>query len=117
MPVVATTPEKALQQPGLPITQAQKQTLADNLQLESERVRRWLVACTDNLAVTERARKLRHNYVLMAENLRYRLEMRVNRIPTSLRKVNLQELIERATQQQNAAAARSKEPQSLKRSR
>ncbi|KXG51951.1 uncharacterized protein PGRI_082350 [Penicillium griseofulvum] len=66
------------------LTQHQKQALMDNLQLE----------------ITERARKLRAQYALQANDLRARIERRVNRIPVSLRKANIGELLEK----HNAAA-------------
>lgn len=50
---------------------------------------------TNHLAVTERARKLRAQYALQAQSLRTRIELRVNRIPKSLRKANMGELLER----------------------
>ena len=50
---------------------------------------------TKHLAVTERARKLRAQYALQAQSLRTRIELRVNRIPKSLRKANMGELLER----------------------
>ncbi|KAF1810694.1 hypothetical protein P152DRAFT_483769 [Eremomyces bilateralis CBS 781.70] len=59
------------------ITVAQRQALIDNLQLE----------------VTERARKLRAIYALHAQGLRSRLEMRINRVPQSLRSANIEELV------------------------
>ncbi|KAK0250144.1 hypothetical protein B0A54_11880 [Friedmanniomyces endolithicus] len=59
------------------ITQAQKQALIDNLQLE----------------ITERARKLRAQYALQAQGLRTRLEMRVNRIPQALRQRKMGDLL------------------------
>ncbi|KAK7729415.1 hypothetical protein SLS57_001900 [Botryosphaeria dothidea] len=65
------------------ITEQQKQALMDNLQLE----------------ITERARKLRSQYGLLAQGLRSRLEMRVNRIPTSLRKTNIMDLVEKYSNQ------------------
>ncbi|KAH9817774.1 Nbl1 / Borealin N terminal [Teratosphaeria destructans] len=71
------------------ITQAQKQALIDNLQLE----------------VTERARKLRAQYALQAQGLRARLEMRVNRIPSALRKRNIQELHDEHMQKSRPAPA------------
>ncbi|KAI2635035.1 hypothetical protein GGS21DRAFT_89706 [Xylaria nigripes] len=58
------------------ITLAQKQALVDNLQLE----------------ITERARRLRAQYNVQAQHLRSRVEMRVNRIPRTLRKLRLDEL-------------------------
>ncbi|KAJ5463815.1 hypothetical protein N7475_008759 [Penicillium sp. IBT 31633x] len=73
------------------LTQNQKQALIDNLQLE----------------ITERARKLRAQYALQANDLRARIERRVNRIPVSLRKANIGELLEKhnaATNKQQIAS-------------
>ena len=42
--------------------------------------------------VTERARKLRAQYMLQAQGLRTRIEIRVNRIPMALRKANMGDL-------------------------
>ncbi|KAI9367544.1 Borealin N terminal-domain-containing protein [Aspergillus egyptiacus] len=61
------------------ITRSQKQALIDNLQLE----------------ITERARKLRAQYALQAQDLRGRIERRVNRIPVALRKANMGELLDK----------------------
>ena len=44
-------------------------------------------------SVTERARKLRAQYALQAQSLRTRIELRINRIPKSLRSANMGELI------------------------
>lgn len=71
------------------LTASQKQALIDNLQLE----------------VTERARKLRAQYALQAQSLRTRIEMRINRIPSGLRKMKMGELYEKYMQMD--AAARS----------
>ena len=49
----------------------------------------------DLLPVTERARKLRAQYALQAQSLRTRIELRINRIPNSLRKANMGELLAR----------------------
>ncbi|KAI8629250.1 Borealin N terminal-domain-containing protein [Xylariaceae sp. FL1651] len=73
------------------ITLAQKQALIDNLQLE----------------ITERARRLRAQYNIQAQQLRSRVEMRVNRIPTTLRKVKMGELLTRCLQPQQSRAPRS----------
>lgn len=57
--------------------------------------------------VTERARKLRAQYALQANDLRARIERRVNRIPVSLRKANIGELLEKhnaATNKQQVAS-------------
>ena len=64
------------------ITAGQKQALIDNLQLE----------------VTERARKLRAQYALQAQSLRTRIEMRINRIPSGLRKMKMGDLYEKYMQ-------------------
>ncbi len=48
---------------------------------------------TYSKAVTERARKLRAQCALQAQSLRTRIELRVNRIPTLLRKANMGELL------------------------
>lgn len=45
--------------------------------------------------VTERARKLRAQYALQAQDLRSRIHRRVNRIPLALRKTTMGELLER----------------------
>ncbi|KAL9047265.1 MAG: hypothetical protein Q9214_000118 [Letrouitia sp. 1 TL-2023] len=74
-----TTPTQSPTKKPVMISQSQKQALIDNLQLE----------------VTERARKLRAQYALQAQSLHTRIEMRVNRIPTSLRKANIGELYEK----------------------
>lgn len=52
-------------------------------------------ADANNSSVTERARKLRAQYALQAQSLRTRIELRINRIPTSLRKANMGELYEK----------------------
>ncbi|KAI4188214.1 MAG: hypothetical protein LQ346_005360 [Caloplaca aetnensis] len=73
------TPTRSPSKRSIMITQGQKQALIDNLQLE----------------ITERARKLRAQYALQAQSLRTRVEMRVNRIPTAMRKANMGELYEK----------------------
>ncbi|KAM3086827.1 hypothetical protein ACMFMG_000950 [Clarireedia jacksonii] len=62
--------------PVMRISLGQKQALIDNLQLE----------------VTERARKLRAQYNVQAQGLKTRIEIRVNRIPISLRRKDIGEL-------------------------
>lgn len=47
------------------------------------------------IAVTERARKLRAHYALQVQDLRARIERRVNRIPVALRKATMGELLEK----------------------
>ncbi|MCJ1368458.1 hypothetical protein MMC16_007602 [Acarospora aff. strigata] len=71
------TPTTSPARKTMQMTQAQKQALIDNLQLE----------------ITDRARKLRAQYAQQAQSLRSRLEFRLHRIPTSLRKANMGELL------------------------
>ncbi|KAK1757704.1 Borealin N terminal-domain-containing protein [Echria macrotheca] len=66
------------------ITQAQKQALIEDLQLE----------------ITERARRLRSNYNIHAQTLRTRVEMRVTRISRRLRDMTMGELIQKYAAQQ-----------------
>ncbi|KAL6234764.1 hypothetical protein BDW75DRAFT_211430 [Aspergillus navahoensis] len=73
------TPTNSPPKKRMRITRSQKQALMDNLQLE----------------ITERARKLRAQYALQAQDLRARIERRVNRIPVALRKANMGELLEK----------------------
>lgn len=68
----------AIKKTGGRITAGQKQALLDNLQLE----------------LTERARKLRSQYIMQAQGLRSRLDLRVNRIPTAMRKRTMGELLQ-----------------------
>ncbi|GAB1214278.1 hypothetical protein ATERTT37_003440 [Aspergillus terreus] len=80
----ARTPTNSPPRKKMRITRNQKQALIDNLQLES------MVSF-----ITERARKLRAQYALQANDLRARIERRVNRIPVALRKANMGELLEK----------------------
>ncbi|EAW14208.1 uncharacterized protein ACLA_072410 [Aspergillus clavatus NRRL 1] len=75
----ARTPTDAPPHKKLRVTRSQKQALIDNLQLE----------------LTERARKLRAQYALQANDLRARIERRVNRIPIALRKAKMGDLLEK----------------------
>ncbi|KAE8350428.1 Borealin N terminal-domain-containing protein [Aspergillus coremiiformis] len=75
----ARTPTGSPPKKKLRINRNQKQALIDNLQLE----------------ITDRARKLRAQYALQANDLRARIERRINRIPIALRKVNMGELLEK----------------------
>ncbi|KAJ5273669.1 hypothetical protein N7478_008794 [Penicillium angulare] len=88
----------------LRLTQNQKQALMDNLQLE----------------ITERARKLRAQYALQQHDLRSRLERRVNRIPMTLRKANMGELLEKhnafLAQAQTTSPSRKISPAKVQRS-
>ena len=59
------------------------------------------------IIVTERARKLRAQYMMQAQGLRTRIEIRVNRIPMALRRANMGELFskhEDAGRQQSTTA-------------
>ncbi|TVY44028.1 hypothetical protein LSUB1_G002127 [Lachnellula subtilissima] len=73
------------------ITLGQKQALIDNLQLE----------------ITERARKLRAQYMLQSQGLRSRIEIRVNRIPTALRRANMGELLNKYSEAATKTADKS----------
>ncbi|PYH93941.1 hypothetical protein BO71DRAFT_399281 [Aspergillus ellipticus CBS 707.79] len=75
----ARTPTNSPPRKKLRITRSQKQALMDNLQLE----------------LTERARKLRAQYALQTNDLRARIERRVNRIPMALRKAKMGDLLEK----------------------
>ncbi|KAH0829302.1 hypothetical protein FOPE_10430 [Fonsecaea pedrosoi] len=87
---VAVTPSGSPARKRLRITQQQKQALMDNLQLE----------------ITERARQLRAGYALQCADLRARIERRVNRIPLSIRKMTMRELM----QQHEASIAKQNQP-------
>ncbi|ODH51910.1 hypothetical protein GX48_01921 [Paracoccidioides brasiliensis] len=80
------TPTGSPTRKRLKITHNQKQALIDNLQLE----------------ITERARKLRAQYALQAQDLRGRIERRINRIPMALRKANIGELLAKHSESTNA---------------
>ncbi|KAF4581185.1 Borealin-like protein [Ophiocordyceps camponoti-floridani] len=81
------------------ITLQQKQALIDNLQLE----------------VTERARRLRAQYSLQAQGLRSRVEIRINRIPTALRKLKMGDLmLKHLEQEQSRPVEAPKQPLSTK---
>ncbi|KAI4790411.1 hypothetical protein E4T45_13177, partial [Aureobasidium sp. EXF-8846] len=80
------------------ITEAQKQALMDNLQLE----------------IADRARKLRAQYALQAQGLRTRLEMRINRIPRQIRKANMGDLLEKHLEAQKKTQQRLPSPNKTK---
>lgn len=89
------------------ITLQQKKTLIENLQLEGMSVLLdWLTTCHPytNFAVTERARRLRAQYHLQAQGLRSRIEIRINRIPTALRKMKMGDLVLKYIHQEQQAA-------------
>ncbi|KAM5356091.1 hypothetical protein ACJ41O_002737 [Fusarium nematophilum] len=73
------------------ITIQQKQAMIDNMQLE----------------ITERARRLRAQYSFMAQTVRSRVEMRINRIPMSLRHVKMGDLFQKYLEQEEKRATRS----------
>ncbi|KAK5174404.1 uncharacterized protein LTR77_001484 [Saxophila tyrrhenica] len=85
----AQTPPQSPSKGAAGITQAQKQALIDNLQLE----------------ITERARKLRAQYAQQSQALRSRLEMRINRIPPGLRKRKMQDLLDEHAEKANPKPA------------
>ncbi|KAL1975904.1 hypothetical protein VTN31DRAFT_4296 [Thermomyces dupontii] len=74
-----TTPTGSPVRKKLKLTRSQKQALINNLQLE----------------ITERARKLRMQYALQVQDLRARIERRINRVPMALRKMTMGELLEK----------------------
>ncbi|KAI1770897.1 Borealin N terminal-domain-containing protein [Hypoxylon cercidicola] len=85
IPTMKGTPQRSpIKKRRLGLSLAQKQALIDNLQLE----------------ITERARRLRAQYNIQAQQLRSRVEMRVNRIPTALRKAKLGDLLAKSLQPQ-----------------
>ncbi|RMZ79493.1 hypothetical protein DV738_g3285, partial [Chaetothyriales sp. CBS 135597] len=61
----------------LKVSEAQKQTLIDNLQLE----------------IDERKRRLRVHYALQCADLRSRIERRINRIPIAMRRMTMGEVM------------------------
>ncbi|KAI1410772.1 Borealin N terminal-domain-containing protein [Hypoxylon sp. FL1857] len=85
IPTKSSSPSRSpIKKRKLGLSLAQKQALIDNLQLE----------------ITERARRLRAQYNIQAQQLRSRVEMRVNRIPTALRKAKMGELLSKSLQPQ-----------------
>ncbi|KAH8674689.1 Borealin N terminal-domain-containing protein [Tricladium varicosporioides] len=88
---VRTPTRSPIKKARMGITFAQKQALIDNLQLE----------------ITERARKLRAQYMLQAQGIRSRIEIRVNRIPMALRKANMGELLQKYNDTTTKSAQRS----------
>jgi hypothetical protein len=117
---LTVTPTGSPARKKLKITQSQKQAIIDNLQLESKIVlpttpMEAMVPLDSVLltqAVTERARKLRAQYALQAQDLRARIERRVNRIPLALRKATMGELLEKygATTRSDEATQTFKKP-------
>ncbi|TVY71227.1 hypothetical protein LSUE1_G005955 [Lachnellula suecica] len=91
-PMRTPTQRSPIKKARMGITLGQKQALIDNLQLE----------------ITERARKLRAQYMLQAQGLRSRIEIRVNRIPTALRRANMGDLL---VKYDTAAKTANKSPQ------
>ncbi|KAF2226621.1 Borealin N terminal-domain-containing protein [Elsinoe ampelina] len=85
---MASTPEQmpavGIAMGTIAISEARKQMLIDNLQLE----------------ITERARKLRAQYALQAQGLKSRIELRVNRIPRALRYTTMQDLVDKHSKPQ-----------------
>ncbi|KAI4720129.1 hypothetical protein E4T48_03690 [Aureobasidium sp. EXF-10727] len=99
MTSLVATPDATMAQDRVAhITEAQKQALMDNLQLE----------------IADRARKLRAQYALQAQGLRTRLEMRINRIPRNLRKANMGDLLEKHLEAQNKTQQRLPSPNKTK---
>lgn len=61
-------------------------------------------------SVTERARRLRAQYHLQAQGLRSRIEIRINRIPMSLRKVKMEDLLLKYAEKEQQRTATSARP-------
>ncbi|KAI9172145.1 hypothetical protein HJFPF1_01638 [Paramyrothecium foliicola] len=76
------------------LSMQQKQALIDNLQLE----------------ITERARRLRAQCHLQSQGMRSRIEIRVNRIPTSLRKLKMGDLLQKCIDDEKRKAAAIRPP-------
>ncbi|KAL6854698.1 Borealin N terminal domain-containing protein [Trichoderma novae-zelandiae] len=86
-----STPKRSpIQKKPTGITSQQKQALIENLRLE----------------ITERARRLRAQYHLQAQGLRSRIEIRLNRIPTALRKATMGDLLLKYAEQAPRAPSR-----------
>jgi hypothetical protein len=89
------------------ITAEQKQGLIEDLQIESKCSMCWWCVLSDALqadhdnTVAGRARKLRTQYNAQIQNLRARIEIRVNRIPLALRKIKMGELLAKRTAEDN----------------
>ncbi|KAF5235835.1 hypothetical protein FANTH_11532 [Fusarium anthophilum] len=73
------------------ITMQQKQAMIDNMQLE----------------ITERARRLRAQYNYMATTVRSRIEMRLNRVPMSMRNIKMGDLLQKFMDQEQQRASKS----------
>ncbi|KAI1104175.1 Borealin N terminal-domain-containing protein [Jackrogersella minutella] len=85
IPTLKGSPHRSpIKKRKLGLTLAHKQAIVENMQLE----------------LTERARRLRAQYNIQAQQLRARVEMRVNRIPRSLRKAKMGELLAKSLQPQ-----------------
>ncbi|EFQ28734.1 hypothetical protein CGRA01v4_10143 [Colletotrichum graminicola] len=90
-PLLSSSPSKRQR---LGISLEQKQAIIDNLQLE----------------ITDRARRLRAQYNQQAQTLRSRIQMRVNRVPRSMLKMTMADLVARAVEQQKRVEAASRPP-------
>ncbi|KAM0514253.1 hypothetical protein ACHAPE_007090 [Trichoderma viride] len=85
-----STPQRSpIQKKRTGINMQQKQALIENLRLE----------------ITERARRLRAQYHLQAQGLRSRVEIRLNRIPTAVRRATMGELLLKYAEQAQRAPA------------
>ncbi|KAL2756168.1 hypothetical protein ACRALDRAFT_2042359 [Sodiomyces alcalophilus JCM 7366] len=76
------------------LTLERKQVIIDNLQLE----------------ITDRARRLRAQYHARAQSLRTRVEMRVNRVPRSLLRVTMEELMAKCAEDQKKRLVAASRP-------
>lgn len=109
-----STPKRSpIQKKPTGITLQQKQALIENLRLESTpscpRLGSRFVLIfhfPSPFPVTERARRLRAQYHLQAQGLRSRIEIRLNRIPTALRKATMGDLLLKYAEQAQRAPSR-----------
>ncbi|KAI9798950.1 MAG: hypothetical protein M1833_004303 [Piccolia ochrophora] len=101
----------------LAVTARQKQAMIDNLQLESTLREVFCFMPTVDfgecdshvgVTVTRRARSLRAQYALQSQGLRSRIEMRINRIPSSLRKATMGDLFQKHIDDAKAAEIEAK---------
>ncbi|KAF6838445.1 hypothetical protein CMUS01_04675 [Colletotrichum musicola] len=107
--VLSSSPSK---RPRIGITLEQKQAIIDNLQLESayNGRHRWSARYLTISTVTDRARRLRAQYNQQAQTLRSRIQMRVNRVPRSLLKMTMADLVTRASEQQKRLGVTTRPP-------
>lgn len=90
-----TPPSGAQQQQAPTITARQKQAMIDNLQLESTYIQSIVINSLTISQVTNRARKLRNEFDESSRWLNRRIENRVGRLPSHIRKITIGELFDK----------------------